>query len=113
MDTEGFDRGCKIDVSVNLSHKSTGIHDEQFTIPQIADPEFEFVVLHPSYFLPGNAVLTVYDHDSMTANCKDYVVAEDQCLRESHDSRSVSLPPFRLSLTTDLPFTTLIFSWSY
>ncbi len=70
-------------------------HDEQFTIPQIADPEFEFVVLHPSYFLPGNAVLTVYDHDSTTANHKDYVVAEDQCLRESRDSRSISLPPFR------------------
>ncbi len=27
MDTEGFDRGRKIDVSVNLSHKSTGIHE--------------------------------------------------------------------------------------
>ncbi len=75
----------------------------KFTIPSIADPEFEFVILHPSYFLPGHAVLAVFDRDSTTASHKEYVVAEDHCLRETHNARSPRLPPFRPNFSNRLP----------
>jgi hypothetical protein len=50
-------------------------------------------VLHPEHFLPGSTFLTVYDPTS--TGYKNYVAANDRCLRESLDAGSPRLAPFR------------------
>ncbi len=67
----------------------------QFTLACIANPEFEFVALHPEHYLPGSSTLTICDPDPTVYNSKQYVVAEDRRLRESRNPSSPRLPPFR------------------
>ena len=64
-------------------------------MPCIANPEFEFVALHPEHYLPGSSTLTICDPDPTVYNSKQYVVAEDRRLRESRNPSSPRLPPFR------------------
>ncbi|KAK2464686.1 hypothetical protein APHAL10511_003262 [Amanita phalloides] len=63
-----------------------------FSLPSVANPEYELIALHPEHFLPGGSVLTVYNPGSGT--CKHYVAANDRCLRESPEPNSTRLPPF-------------------
>ncbi len=100
-DTSGDLLPRNLDVSVPLfDHRRKCVHRGQFTLPCIASPEFELVALHPEHFLPGSAPLTICDPDPTVYNSKQYVVAEDRCLRESRDPSSPRLPPFRHDSST-------------
>ena len=68
---------------------------DQFSLPNVANPEYELIALHPEHFLPRGAVLTVYSPGD--GSHKNYVAAEDRSLRESPDPNSPRLPPFRHS----------------
>lgn len=64
----------------------------KFDIQSFVNPQYELVVLHPEHFLPNGCPLTVYDH--ATEEYKNYVAAEDRCLRETIDPSSHLFPPF-------------------
>ena len=53
----------------------------------------ESVHLHPKHFLPAGCTLTTYDRATSTP--KNYTVSSDRCFRESRESNSPRLPPFR------------------
>lgn len=50
-------------------------------------------MLHPEYFLPNGTLLTIYNPEERSR--KDYLAAQDQCLRGGYDPTSPRLPPFR------------------
>ncbi|KAF5373473.1 hypothetical protein D9615_009468 [Tricholomella constricta] len=64
-----------------------------FSLPSVANPEYELIALHPEHFLPRGAVLTIYSPGDRSY--KNYIAASDRSLRESPDPNSPRLPPFR------------------
>lgn len=66
---------------------------QQFSIPAFTDPEYELVALHPEHFLPDKTILTIYNR--ATAGYTNYVAANDRHIRQSANTNSPRLPPFR------------------
>jgi len=64
-----------------------------FLDTSFSDPEYELICLHPEHFLPRGAILPIYS--ITTGTWKTYVASRDRRLRESVESDSDRLPPFR------------------
>ena len=73
--------------------KDPDVFYDQFSLPSVANPEYELIALHPEHFLPLGTPLTVYN--PRDKSYKNYIVATDRSLRESPDPYSPRLPPFR------------------